>query len=100
MTSQSPDKRVPSFVALTVPTIFLTLLVCFTDTARAAITWSGGSNTVSADQTLQDSQIVITGGANTVLGLSGPPPGSASGGTLRVTIGGGGLQITRGSLTL
>src|SRR4051812_9088263 len=80
--------------------ILFGFFVCLTATVHATITWSGGTNTVNADQTLQDSQIVITGGSNTVLGLSGPPPGSASGGTLRVTIGGSGLQITGASLTL
>src|SRR5204863_7859109 len=67
--------------------------------SHATITWSGGTNTVGADQTAQDTHIVITGGSNTVLGLAGPPPGSSSGGVLRLIAGGTGLQITGASVT-
>ncbi len=70
-------------------------------TAQGTITWSGGTNTVLADQTQQDTQIVVIGGTNTVQGLSGPPAGSTSGGTLRL-IGGNpnGMQITGATITL
>src|SRR5205085_5394171 len=37
---------------------------------------------------------------NTVLGLAGPPPGSTSGGTLRLIAGGNGLKITGVGITL
>lgn len=67
---------------------------------QATITWSGGTNTVPADTTQPDSSIVITGGTNTVQGLAGPPAGVTSGGTLRLSAGGGGLQITGASVTL
>jgi fibronectin-binding autotransporter adhesin len=88
--------RAPLFVIL----VAVCVALITPSNARAAITWSSGTNTVGADQTLQDTQIVITGGTNTVLGLSGPPAGSTSGGTLRLIGGGVGLQITGSTITL
>ncbi len=68
--------------------------------ASATITWSGGTNTVAPDVTLQDTDIVITGGTNTVQGLAGPPAGTSAGGVLRLQTGGSGLQITGSGVTL
>lgn len=64
------------------------------------ITWSSGVNTVNADTTFQDTEIVITGGTNTVQGIAGPPAGSFTAGMLRVSPGGSGLHITGSGLTL
>ena len=68
--------------------------------ALATITWSGGTNSVNPDQTLQDTDIVISGGINTVKGLAGPPAGTTSGGILQVNPGGGGMQFTGATVTL
>lgn len=80
--------------------ILVFLLVLIASNARATVTWSSGTNTVLADTTTQDTQIVITGGTNTVQGLAGPPAGITSGGTLRLIAGGNGLQITGATVTL
>ncbi len=76
------------------------LISSVVSSAEAAITWSAGTNTVGADQVLQDTTILVTGGTNVVQGLSGPPAGSTSGGILRLIGGGGGLQITGATITL
>lgn len=68
--------------------------------AYATINWSSGTNTVNADTTFQDTQIVISGGTNTVQGIAGPPAGQFNGGILRLLTGGSGLQITGSGVTL
>src|SRR4051812_22872150 len=64
-----------------------------------AFTWSSGTNTVGADQTVHDSSIVITGGTNTVQGASGPPSGTNAG-LLTLDPAGTGLEMTGATLTL
>ena len=78
----------------------LVAMLTFAVISNATITWSSGTNTVAPDTTLQDTQIVITGGTNTVQGLAGPPAGATSGGILRLEAGGAGLQITGATVTL
>jgi len=56
----------------------------------ATITMAAGTFTVGSGITLSDAHIVITGGTNTV----------AAGGTLRLSSGGLGLELTGGTLTL
>lgn len=92
-------RTVPSYRASLLLTV-VALCAAILHDARATITWSGGTNTVGADQTQQDTQIVVTGGTNTIQGLSGPPAGSTSGGTLRLIGGGAGLKITGATITL
>ena len=80
--------------------VFLGALFALALPVHATITWSSGTNTVLPDTTQLDTNIIITGGTNTVLGLAGPPAGTTSGGTLRLQTGGTGLQITGATVTL
>jgi autotransporter-associated beta strand protein len=66
----------------------------------SSITWSGGTNTINADGSVEDGHVILTGGTNVVQGLAGTPVGTTSGGTLKVNAGGAGLEMTGATLTL
>ncbi len=55
------------------------------------ITWSGGTNTINAGGTVQDTHWDVSGGTNTVEGDGGTTSG---GGTLHVQSGGTGFEFT------
>lgn len=73
----------------------------------ATIDFAGGTNVINADAVVSDNHIKISGGTNVVQGLAGGTvnavsygAGTTSGGILRLTMGGAGIEMTGATLVL
>ncbi|HJT81486.1 MAG TPA: autotransporter-associated beta strand repeat-containing protein [Chthoniobacterales bacterium] len=97
------DQRVASRDAVRRPGVVVALscaaTLAFAPALHATITWSGGTNTIGADQLVQDNHIIVTGGNNSAQGAAGPPAGT-NGGILQLNAGGTGFEITGASVML